>query len=732
MSKTKDKVGKKALKEFLSEAQDIAETLGHCLMEIDGALKSGEPDPDLVNDLFRGMHTLKSLSGMFEVKPLSDLAHHEENLLEQIRLGKVPLTPGLLDLLFESLELITRILARISETSDTKVSKNKKEVQKLIRRIETGDYDKTEKASPKSQADEALVDEQAEYEPKKLFGPEVLEVLTEYEEHRLKTNIERGFPFYRVHTLFNLDSIDTSLEAMKTKLKPVGEIVTYLPSAEEGTPDKLGIDIIIAVQTNLDDLSAALEGKDASVEEIAPSRPPKTDHPVVDAESSASTPGTAPEGGDGKSATPATGSLVPAAEAEQAISLRSVSQTVRVDIGKLDRLMNVIGELAVLRSAISRMSDEVRAVVGRGDLGIEMHRINTSLDRRLFELREGILEVRMVPLSQVFDRLARLVRKISRKLGKDIHFVISGADTEVDKLIIEELSDPLMHIVRNAIDHGVEDEDYRESVGKPKFGTVALTAYQKGNHVVIEIEDDGAGIDNERLLGVATSRGLVDPDQVDSMTQSDITNLLFLPGISTSKETTEISGRGVGMDVVKTNISALGGVTEVQSDVGIGTKFSLTLPVTLAIIPALLVVVADQTYAIPLNTVTEALLVAQEDISPVLGTDTMNLRGETLPLCRLSTFFGAPDTGTEKSETCIVVTSIGQRQLGLEVDSLIGQQDVVIKPIGQVMGEARCFSGATDIGDERLALVVDAAAIIDDFLSNGYGGETQTELVRTS
>jgi two-component system chemotaxis sensor kinase CheA len=338
----------------------------------------------------------------------------------------------------------------------------------------------------------------------------------------------------------------------------------------------------------------------------------------------------------------------------------------------------------------------------------------------------------MVPLSQVFDRLARLVRKISRKLGKEIHFVISGADTEVDKLIIEELSDPLMHIVRNAIDHGVEAEDYRESVGKPKFGTVAMTAYQKGNHVVIEIEDDGAGIDNERLLNVAVTRNLVEEDQIETMTQGDITNLLFLPGISTSKETTEISGRGVGMDVVKTNISALGGVVEVQSEVGIGTKFSITLPVTLAIIPALLVVVADQTYAVPLNTVTEALLVSKKDISPVMGTDTMNLRGETLPLCRLSTFFGADDSDTEKDESCIVVTSIGQRQLGLEVDALIGQQDVVIKPIGQVMGEARGFSGATDIGDERLALVIDAAAIIDDFLSNGYGTETQAELVRTS
>jgi two-component system chemotaxis sensor kinase CheA len=310
-----------------------------------------------------------------------------------------------------------------------------------------------------------------------------------------------------------------------------------------------------------------------------------------------------------------------------------------------------------------------------------------------------------------------LVRKVSKEVEKEVHFVRSGADTEVDKLIIEELSDPLMHILRNAVDHGIESVARRIETGKPEIGTVALTAYQKGNHVLIEVEDDGAGVDTDRLLNVAVERGFVEPKLAEAMSTRDITALLFLPGISTAIETTEISGRGVGMDVVKTNIAALGGVIEVQSELGIGTKFTITLPVTLAIISALLVEVGDMTYAVPLNTVAEALFISAGDISAVIGTETLNLRGRTLPLCRLDTFFGVPRSGPIPEGSCVVVASLGQRRLGLVVDALIGQRDMVIKPLGESLDGANCFSGATDIGDQRLALVLDTAAVIEMYFS---------------
>jgi len=714
MSDSTSKPMDKATSEFLSEVQDITESLGQSLMNIDKSLKKGDPDPDLVNDVFRGMHTLKSLCGMFEVTSLATLAHVEENLLEEIRLGRIPLSPSVLDLLFASLDLISKILGIISESGNPKAADEKVDIQPIVKKIEKLVMgEEVEEKTKKKDSIEVLMES---------FGPDILEVLTEYEEHRLKTNLGRGYPFCRIQNNFDLESIDVDLEAMKNRLKPAGEIITYLPSTDEVETDKLGIDIIIAVQKPMEELFSILDGIDAKVEELTPASEGIKDS--SDSEVGSSEFPEDPSAGLETVPPPAV-SLSPLAinkEEERSLSLRSVSQTVRVDIRKLDKLMNVVGELDIVRGAIGRISGEMRGMIGRSDLAIEIHRINRGFDRRLIELREGILEVRMVPLSQVFDRLARVVRKISRSLGKEIYLVVSGADTEVDKLIIEELSDPLMHIVRNAIDHGVEDVDERRASGKPEFGTVALTAYQKGNHVVIEIEDDRAGIDGDKITEVAMVRGLLDEESVESLSSEEVINLIFIPGFSTSYETTELSGRGVGMDVVKTNISALGGLVEVQSEPGIGTKFSITLPVTLAIIPTLLVEISENTYAVPLNTVSEAIFVSRKDIQTVLGTDTITLRGQTLAICSLSNLFGFPRKEEFEGEVCIVVASLGNRRLGLEVDILIGQQDVVIKPLGPSLTDATFFSGATDIGDERLALVLDTGVVIEEFFL-GDGNE---------
>ncbi len=700
--------GPKALQEFLSEAQDITENLGNNLMTIDAALKEGEPDPDQVNEVFRGMHTLKSLSGMFGVKPLSRLAHSEESLLEEIRLGRRPLDVGLLDILFESVELITKILGIVGESSDVSAADGLSRVDELIERF-GGTKEEPQQDLGGSFASSA----QRAHAPEELLPPEVLEVLTEYEEHRLRTNLERGTQLCYVHTRFDLSSIDVDLESIKHKLKPVGEIITYLPSTEGDEPDKLAINVILALFGDKRSLEEALEGLDAQIERIEPradsSVPPRVSGDSVPAVEVMSLEPEPQEGAEDSRE-----ELAQRESSEALVSLRSVSQTVRVDIRKLDRLMNVVGELAIVRSAIGRISEELRALSGRSDLSIELHRINSGFDRRLAELREGILEVRMVPLGQMFDRLARMVRKVSRELSKDIHFVMSGTDTEVDKLIIEELSDPLMHIIRNAIDHGVEGAEVRRSAGKPERGTVALTAYQKGNHVVIEVEDDGGGIDLERLVEVAIARGAITEEQGEGLSQRELMNLIFLPGVSTARTTTEISGRGVGMDVVKNNIASLGGVIEVQSEVGIGSKMTITLPVTLAIIPALLVVVAGNTYAVPLNTIAEALFVSEHLVRTIMATETVVLRGQTLPLVRLDEFFGVPRPGKIGDDSRVLVASLGQKRIGLVVDALIGQQDVVIKPLGRSLSSADCFSGATDIGKEQLVLVLDTAAVIED------------------
>jgi two-component system chemotaxis sensor kinase CheA len=716
----------KALNELISEGQEILEGLGRDLMTLDNTPSGVEMDPDCVNNLFRGVHTLKSLSSMFGVDQLTELTHQEENLLDEIRLGRVALDDNVLNLLFESLEVITALLNEVGVKGvleDTRLIAN---TEAFIDRITLAAG-----GAPAASSQSA----RASRNPMELVGQDVLEVLTEYEEHRLKTNVKKGLPVYRIGMRFDLDSIDVNLEEVRSKLKNVGEIVTYLPSSDESDHEKLGIDIILVLSTDQEALNLALSGMDASVQEVVPAAEPQTTprRPTTPPHFSPPSEMTPPEPSRDTDEVPAPptpsrpGEMI--TPEQQALSLRSINQTVRVDIKKLDSLMNVVGELAVVRTAIAKMSDKVSQIIGHSDLTIELDQMNRGLERRLAALREGILEVRMVPLSQTFERLARMVRRTSRELKKEIHFVISGADTEVDKLITEELSNPLMHLIRNAIDHGVESSERRYHAGKPEYGTIALTAYQKGSHVVIEVEDDGAGIDEKRLVRSAIERGIIDEEQAAALSPRETTNLIFVPGITTSKEATEISGRGVGMDVVKTNVSALGGVIEVQTERDIGTKFTITLPVTLATIPGLLVAIGETTYAIPLNAVREALLISQAEIQPILDNDTILLRDETLVLCHLKEFFGLPREETESEELCVVVVNLGQQRLGLVVDVLYGQQDVVIKPLGQSLKDITCFSGATDVGEERLALVIDPSHVIDTFFSEKEGVEHAAQLL---
>ncbi|MBZ0121436.1 MAG: chemotaxis protein CheA, partial [Sandaracinaceae bacterium] len=412
-----------------------------------------------------------------------------------------------------------------------------------------------------------------------------------------------------------------------------------------------------------------------------------------------------------------------------ALSVRSVAKTVRVDIAKLDHLMNVVGELAIVRSAVAKISDGLRANPELRKMAIELHRVHRQFERHLDDLQDGILDVRMVPLGQTFDRLARAVRQVAREHGKEVRLVVSGADTEVDKLIVEELTDPLLHIIRNAVDHGIERADDRSRVGKPAAGTLALSAYQKGNNVVIEIEDDGAGMDEARIVQSAIARGSISAEAGGEMSRGEKLALIFLPGVSTAENVSDLSGRGVGMDVVKTHISRLGGVVDVQSQLQIGTKFTITLPITLAIISALIIRVQGRTFAIPLTVVQEALVLDPYAVRRVEGHEVITLRGATLPICRLDRLWGLAPREKGNGKEYVVVTALGQRRLGLVVTALEGQQDIIIKPLGQSLSDVRNFAGATDLGDQRVALVIDAPSLLDEILS---GPERRAQLGASS
>jgi two-component system chemotaxis sensor kinase CheA len=366
----------------------------------------------------------------------------------------------------------------------------------------------------------------------------------------------------------------------------------------------------------------------------------------------------------------------------------------------------------VLRGGLSELTDRARSD-GQRRLASQLWQLSHKFERSLRELQSGILEVRMVPLAQVFERLTRIVRKTGRDLNKDVRLVVTGAETEIDKLIVEELSDPLMHIIRNAIDHGIEDAEERKRIGKPAVGTIALNAFQKGNHVVIEAEDDGRGLNSDSLLDRAIQLGAIAEHEAKELSRADALNLVFLPGLSTRDKPSAVSGRGVGMDVVKTNIAKLGGSIELESEPVIGTKITLTLPLTRAIVTALLVQVGDGMFAIPLTSISEVNALEESQIRMIDRTEVLSRRGSSLELCRLRQLFQL-STETEPARQYVVEVVAGTRHLGLVVDLLQGQQDIIIRPLGRSLHSVRGFSGASELADERIALVLDPGALIEE------------------
>lgn len=739
--------GDRAREDFFSEAQEIVEGLGRDLLALDEAQRKGQVDPELVNDVFRAVHTLKGLAGLFGANRMATLSHELESLLDGLRLGRVELTASILDVLFRSVELYGRILQAEKSGRDQPMP----EVDDLIRELGRG-TGAAPSASPAGEYD---------------LDPNLLAVLTEYEEHRLRTNVAQGLRLYRLRVQFQLATIDQALDDLKATAKPHGEIITYLPTGAGADADSIELDILMASRLAAEELRKVLANSGVDLEEIARrgATSPRTDGPSAQP---SETPPAVPHRGSLDVAAllsmPApplrpepSEPAAPVKPGEHG-TIRSVAQTVRVDIHKLDRLMNIVGELAIVRTSLGRVVERLRGSGAERELAADLHRLQRSFDRHLGAMQQGILEVRMVPLGQVFDKLARVVRQISREMDKQVNLVITGAETEVDKLIVEELSDPLMHMMRNAIDHGIEPRSVRESVGKPAVGTIALNAFQKGNHVVIEIEDDGAGIDTEKLLDAAIRRGVIAPEEARSQTRREILNFIFVPGLTTKQDVSELSGRGVGMDVVKTNIGKLGGVIDLQSETGIGTKVTVTLPITLAIISALIVDVTDRRFAIPLTNVQEAVVLDPAEVRTIDGREVITLRGSTLQLCWLSRLFelgDAPDadlgegvapnapppsfTGSSRTlgrrgtmrdtygatgasaasgkRRYIVVTSVGSRRLGLVVDALWGEQDVVIKALGPSLKNVRGFAGATELGDQRVGLVLDAPALVEEMLT---------------
>lgn len=680
--RTQKQARSRATREFVSEAEEILERMRADLADLADARGAGRVDPELANRLFRSAHSLKGIAGMFGFEGVSDLAHHLEDILDGLRMGRLPPGAPALDLLDEAVELVSGLLER-GEGDDA--AEAQAQVHALIERIVAAVAGVAEPA-----ADDALDG----------IDPTVLRALTEYEEHRLRESIRSGRAVHMVEASFEILSFEEGLSELTRAVREVGEVISTLPAPGDSPDSQIRFSLLVATEcdaaslrTRIDIPSATVRGlRETSVAPVE-SAPP----PIAQAESL------------GESADPGDASRAEAGDGLE--SLKSISDTVRVDIRKLDELMNLVGELVIQRGALGAIADRLLADPLTSRIGRELSKVHKSFERRLADLQAGVLEVRMVPLRQVFEKLSRVVRRLRRDLGKEVRLEIRGGDTELDKLIVEQLADPLMHVVRNAFDHAIEPSAERVAAGKPAEGSIRIEALQRGNHVVIEVADDGRGIDPEAVRRRADALGLVERDAV--LSRKETLDLIFAPGLSTTQQVTETSGRGVGMDVVRENVTALGGLVHVDSQLGRGTTVVFTLPITLAIIRALTVGVADQRFAIPLTAVLETLLIDASTIQRSEGREFLTLRGEPLALRRLHAEFGlaAPPLG---ARLAVVIVGLGDLRLGLLVDRLESQQDAVIKPIQGPVRSVRGIAGATELGDQGTVLVLDVASLVED------------------
>ncbi|HBG93541.1 MAG: hypothetical protein A2X54_04875 [Nitrospirae bacterium GWF2_44_13] len=643
-----------AKEEFIAEASDLLEESGRLILEIQDTFQTG-PNPDSVNALFRSIHTLKGLSGLFGHQGISDLSHALESLLDGIRLGKIDISDEVIKFLFNNIDILRLLVEELTKDKD-----KEQDVSGHLKNIEA--------------FRNSLAGKTTGPELKGLIDESVLMVLTEYEEHRLKTNIHEGKGIYLAKAVFSLSDFDEALEELTKTIKSKGELISTLPTSSNVPPDSIGFNLMFGSLEPAEKLKDTIRGEvDTLVSmKIAEAAAPQ--------------------------------------QKSQETTLKSTTTTVRVDIEKLDRILNTIGELTLAKGAVKRIGEELAESYGHSPLVADVNKISQALERKLAELQSQVLEIRMVPIGQIFSRLAQVIRKYSRETEKRIELVMYGEDTEIDKYIAEEVIDPLMHLVRNAIDHGIEPAEERKKNGKKESGTIILKASQRGNHVIIEVKDDGGGINIQRVKEKAIEKGLLDKSA--EMDEKELVNFIFTPGFSTKEVVSEVSGRGVGMDVVKEKLAAIGGFAEIDTKKGRGTAVTLTIPITLAIIKALIVRVGTMKFGIPLTSISETLVITSGDIQTVDGKDVYNLRGEMLPITNIGRVFALTDEEPERFFA--VVAGTGNRRHGLMVDELFGQHEIVIKSLGEYFTGIRGFAGAAEIGKHEVILVIDVDGLIDN------------------
>ncbi|WP_231170547.1 chemotaxis histidine kinase/response regulator CheAY2 [Helicobacter pylori] len=654
------------MEDFLIEAFEMNEQLDQDLVE----LEHNPEDLDLLNRIFRVAHTIKGSSSFLNLNILTHLTHNMEDVLNRARKGEIKITPDIMDVVLRSIDLMKTLLVTIRDTgSDTNNGKENEieEAVKQLQAITSQNLEGTKETSGTKEAPKEEVKKEAKEEIKE-----------ENKENKAKAPTAKN-------------------SASDNPLADEPDLDYANMSAEEVEAE---IERLLNKRQEADKERRAQKKQEAKPKqevtpktEISKTETPKTETP--------------------KAPKIETKAKAKADTEENKAPSIGVEQTVRVDVRRLDHLMNLIGELVLGKNRLIRIYSDVEERYDGEKFLEELNQVVSSISAVTTDLQLAVMKTRMQPVGKVFNKFPRMVRDLSRELGKSIELIIEGEETELDKSIVEEIGDPLIHIIRNSCDHGIEPLEERRRLNKPETGKVQLSAYNEGNHIVIKISDDGKGLDPVMLKEKAVEKGVISERDAEGMSDREAFNLIFKPGFSTAKVVSNVSGRGVGMDVVKTNIEKLNGIIEIDSEVGVGTTQKLKIPLTLAIIQALLVGVQEEYYAIPLSSVLETVRISQDEIYTVDGKSVLRLRDEVLSLVRLSDIFKVDAILESNSDVYVVIIGLADQKIGVIVDYLIGQEEVVIKSLGYYLKNTRGIAGATVRGDGKITLIVDVGAMMD-------------------
>lgn len=697
---------------FLDETNEHLQSLNTQILN----LEQNPEDSDTINEIFRAAHSLKGMAGTMGYKRMQNLTHDMENVFSEVRAGNIKVGPEMIDTLFQCLDALQEYTDNVKNSSDEGTNDNEPLIKLLNDYLngKGGSDAAPAAAAPAAPAtsESTSGDSNEKWNQIKLDDSQI-KVISEA--------LKSGMKVYGLTVSVKESCILKAARAflvLKAIEEKGGEIIISDPSSQDIEDEKFDFDftLIVVAECSIDELIKA--SSDVSEIDKVIGAPIDLDKMHTEDEESSE------EAAPAQEAAPAPAAAAPAAPAPAVAAAPAaqaagnkpaekkpgkpvVNRTIRVDIEKLDSLMNLVSELIIAKNSLVSASAES----GAGSNNDFNEKIE-YLENVTTNLHESVMKVRMVPIENTVQKFPRMIRDLNKKLGKKMELYMTGEDTELDRTVVDEIGDPLMHLLRNSADHGIESAEIRAQRGKPEVGSIFLDAYQEGNNVIIEVRDDGNGIDVEAVKAKGIERGVITPEQAASMADKDAVNLLFHPGFSTAKVITDVSGRGVGLDVVKSKIEALSGEVSVKSELGVGSTWTIRLPLTLAIIQTLMVVVGGEKYAISLGSIETIETIPEKDIKYVENKEVINLRGNVLPLIRLNQLIDVESESPEDGNLTVVIVKKGDKMAGIVVDELRGQQEIVIKSLGKYIKQVKFISGATILGDGEVALILDTNALL--------------------